>query len=223
VALTLRPARLERLTGAAAAGLLVVTVALTQNRAGIALAGGAPVVAAWLAPWHTPSRRRRWTAIAAAVAVAGTALGIAADRGAGCGCGGELSHGRTGIWRAGIDTAAERPVQGFGAGTFLVASREHQLDENRRPARFAHNLPLEAWVELGLAGLIAVLAWYAACGRLVLTAMRRANPAARLLVPAVAAFPLANLLDWPWELTGVGVLWAVAAGGLLAQCGTLDE
>ena len=41
------------------------------------------------------------------------------------------------------------------------------------------------------------------------------NSAAWLLAPAVAAFPLANLLDWPWALTGTGALWAVAAGGLL--------
>ena len=37
--------------------------------------------------------------------------------------------------------------------------------------------------------------------------------------PAVAAFPLANLLDWPWALTGTGVLWAVAVGGLLGGAG----
>ena len=42
------------------------------------------------------------------------------------------------------------------------------------------------------------------------------NGAGWLLAPAVAAFPLANLLDWPWALTGVGVVWALALGGLLA-------
>ena len=44
----------------------------------------------------------------------------------------------------------------------------------------------------------------------------RTNAATWLLAPAVAAFPLANLLDWPWALTGTGALWALAAGGLLA-------
>jgi hypothetical protein len=44
-----------------------------------------------------------------------------------------------------------------------------------------------------------------------------------LLAPAVAAFPLANLLDWPWALTAVGVLWAVAVGGLLAARGAAAE
>jgi hypothetical protein len=36
------------------------------------------------------------------------------------------------------------------------------------------------------------------------------------VAPAVAASPLANLLDWPWALTGAGALWAVAVGGLLS-------
>jgi hypothetical protein len=44
----------------------------------------------------------------------------------------------------------------------------------------------------------------------------RVNASAWLLAPAVAAFPLANLLDWPWALTGAGALWALAVGGLLA-------
>jgi hypothetical protein len=42
------------------------------------------------------------------------------------------------------------------------------------------------------------------------------NVTAWLLAPAVAALPLANLLGWPWALTGTGTLWAVTLGGLLA-------
>ena len=89
------------------------------------------------------------------------------------------------------------------------------------PTRFAHDLALQEWVELGVLGLLAVLAWYAA---VALTLGRElippgTNGAAWLLAPAVAAFPLANLLDWPWALTGTGVLWALAAGGLLAWRG----
>jgi O-antigen ligase len=82
------------------------------------------------------------------------------------------------------------------------------------PTRYAHDLALESWVELGLAGLLAVLAWYLAV--LAGIVKRRHAKNAWILIPAVAAFPLANLLDWPWELTGSGVLWALAAGGLLA-------
>lgn len=63
-----------------------------------------------------------------------------------------------------------------------------------------------------------MVAWYVAVGWTLARAVwpGPVNGAAWLLAPAVAAFPLANLLDWPWALTGTGVLWAVAVGGLLA-------
>ena len=79
-------------------------------------------------------------------------------------CGGDPSHGRVGIWRAALHTAAERPLQGFGAGTFLAATRERQLRERPVPTRFAHDLALQEWVELGIGGLLAVVAWYLAVG-----------------------------------------------------------
>jgi O-antigen ligase len=157
------------------------------------------------------ARRGRWLAVVACAAIAATAATVIADRGTGCQ--GDASHGRVGIWRAGVATAADRPLQGFGSGTFLQASREHQLDHRPRPTRFAHNLALEAWVELGLLGLALVIAFYVAVGALVVRAVRT-NPHAYLLVPYAAAFPLANLLDWPWHLLGASVLWALAIGGV---------
>ena len=179
------------------------------------------VAVAGLTGAHAPGGRRRWTAIVAVAALAATGGGVVADRGGPCGDDRDASHGRTDIWRAGVDTGAERPLQGFGAGTFLTASRERQLEYRPRPTLFAHNLPLEAWVELGLLGIFAVLAWYAAVAQLVLRAVRAAATApeaAWLLAPAVVAFPISNLLDWPWELLGAGALWAVAAGGLIGRC-----
>jgi O-antigen ligase len=156
-------------------------------------------------------QRGRWVAIVACAALAATAASVVADRGTGCQ--GDASHGRVGIWRAAAATASDRPLQGYGSGTFLAASRRHQLEHRPRPTRFAHNLALEAWVELGLLGLVLVVAFYGAAAAAVVRAVRT-NPHAWLLVPYAAAFPLANLLDWPWHLLGAGVLWAVAIGGV---------
>jgi O-antigen ligase len=78
--------------------------------------------------------------------------------------------------------------------------------------RFAHDLPLEEWVETGIVGLLLTLAFYAAAGRSLWRA--RDSRALWLLGPAVAAFLLANLVDWPWHLAGVGALAFVALGGL---------
>jgi O-antigen ligase len=161
-------------------------------------------------------RRGRWTAAVAIAGLLATTGVVLGDRGSPCG--GDPSHGRVGIWRAALHTAAERPLQGYGAGTFLAATTERQLQERPVPTRFAHDLALQEWVERGIAGLLAVIAWYLAVGWTLAVELwpPRVNAAAWLLAPAVAAFPLANLLDWPWALTATGALWAVAAGGLLA-------
>jgi O-antigen ligase len=80
--------------------------------------------------------------------------------------------------------------------------------------QYAHNLPLEGWVELGLLGLALVLALY---GAVALAAVRASRTAAALLAPAALGFLVANLFDWPWHLAGSGVLWAIAVGGLLGS------
>jgi hypothetical protein len=184
----------------------------------VALVPAALVVGAALraggARWS--AGRASWTAAVGVAAVLATAAVVLGDRGSPCGA--DPSHGRVGLWRAALHTAAQRPVQGYGAGTFLAATRERQLRERPIPTRFAHDLPLQEWVEVGLAGLLAVLAWYVAVATTLVRELAppKPNGAAWLLAPAVAAFPLANLLDWPWALTGTGALWAVAVGGLLA-------
>ena len=161
-------------------------------------------------------RRAPWTAAVAVAGILATTGVVLGDRGSPCG--GEPSHGRVGIWRAALHTAAERPVQGFGAGTFLAATHERQLEERPVPTRFAHDLALQEWVEVGLGGLLAVLAWYLAVATTLVReiAPPRSTAPPGCSRPAVAAFPLANLLDWPWALAGAGALWAVALGGLLA-------
>ena len=177
---------------------------------------------------EAPGARGRWTLLVALAATLATAGIVLADSGGPCG--GDPSHGRVGIWRAAAGAAADRPLQGYGAGTFLAATRARQLEERPMPTRFAHDLGLQEWVELGIGGLLAVIAWYLAVAQLAAGAVgpRRARPprpsrderyAAWLLLAAVVAFPLANLLDWPWALTGAGALWAIATGGLIGASG----
>ena len=206
------------LIASAAGSALLIGSHLGDADAGRLLAAGAfalvPIVAA-LRQRSTPADDRAghgtWIAVVAVAAVAATAGGVIADKGTGCQ--GDASHGRVGIWRAAVKTARDRPLQGYGSGTFLQASRAHQLEERPRPTRFAHNLVLEAWVELGIAGAALVIPWIVAT--LALAWRTRRLQGAYLLIPYAVAFPLANLLDWPWHLLGAGVLWAIAAGVLL--------
>jgi len=122
-----------------------------------------------------------------------------------------FTHGRLTQWEAAVDAAADRPVLGSGALTFFEASATYQEPP---PVRFAHNLPLESWVELGIAGGALAVTLYAGSAWLVW--IRRRSAAAWLLGPAVIAFLVANLFDWPWHLPAADAIFALALGALAA-------
>jgi O-antigen ligase len=122
-----------------------------------------------------------------------------------------FTHGRVDQWRAAIDTAVDHPVLGAGGEAYLRASA---ADQGSQVSRYAHNLPLEAWAELGPLGLALVLALGAFTGLLLWRI--RSDPRAWLVAPAAAAFLLANLVDWPWHLAGAGAMWAAALGACVA-------
>lgn len=159
------------------------------------------------------ARRAPWIVAVCVAGVLTAGASTTAERVGGCAYSG-LAHGRSGIWRAAVHTARERPLAGHGLESFAAASRSRQLRERAVPVQYAHNLPLEAWVELGLAGVVLVLGLY---GAVMLSALRATRAAAALLGPAALAFLAANLLDWPWHLAGSGALWAIAVGGLLGS------
>ena len=122
-----------------------------------------------------------------------------------------FAHGRPALWEAAVDAAEDHPVLGSGAQTFFDASATYQ----EPPAvRFAHNLPLESWAELGIAGGLLAVMLYA--GSVGLIWSRRRSVAAWLLGPAVIAFLFANLFDWPWHLPAADAIFALALGALAA-------
>ena len=123
----------------------------------------------------------------------------------------DITHGRTDTWSAAVATATERPWLGSGAETFELASASNQ---GGTAVRYAHNLPLDAWVELGIAGLALVLGLYGAVGAAVWRARHRAE--SLLLGTGAVAFLLANLFDWSWHLAGLGAVWALCLGAIVA-------
>jgi O-antigen ligase len=130
---------------------------------------------------------------------------------------GDVLHGRGNIWSAGVRAFARRPLQGYGAAAFGDATLELQ-----HPAitGYAHDLPLELGVELGLLGAALGLALYVVVARACWRARAIAD-AWPLLVPA-AAFLVANLVDWPWHIAGIGAVWAAAAGALVVTAARSD-
>ncbi|MFI9640572.1 O-antigen ligase family protein [Micromonospora sp. NPDC051925] len=132
--------------------------------------------------------------------------------------GGDLSNGRTEMWRATVDLWWQnRPALGFG-----YASRNHLvslagLDESFGPGvSVVHNSYLQLLLELGLAVVPTLLLLLLAVGRVVLRApVRRANSG---LVWLVVTGLLIQITESAIFGTGQAypyVFWSVVAGVLL--------
>lgn len=118
-----------------------------------------------------------------------------------------FSAERSEYWRVSLEAAADRPLLGSGAGTWVrswLAGREEPF-----PARDAHGLYVETLAELGPLGLALVATALAL--PLVAAARARREPRVALAGGAYVAFVLHAGVDWDLELT------AVAAAGL--ACG----
>jgi hypothetical protein len=129
-----------------------------------------------------------------------------------------LSGTRRLLWAAALDTFADRPLGGVGAGTFEFAW-------NRYPKRSghvldAHSLYLESLGEIGLPGALMVIAALVALltGALRSRARQRDDPARAVAAGCAVAFIVFCItagVDWMWESTAVTSL-ALVAGTLAA-------
>jgi O-antigen ligase len=139
---------------------------------------------------------------------------------------------RMGPWSAALEMARERPLTGFGPGTFGSEFVPHRLKaEMRARRRFvnplvtssygeAHSEPLQAVAEGGLAGLAAI----AAAATLLLAVWRTARGAdasgaeAALLFAILVAGAVATLTWFPLQrpVSGIPLLLAAGRGWRLA-------
>ena len=182
---------------------------------------------------HIGARARRILAVAiVAVAAAGLAVGVA--RGGGPGSlttrayhsfadpvpprqHGDLttrlaslnSNGRARMWSVAVESLhGRRWVVGSGAGSFQrIWEQSKRADE---VVRDAHGLYVETLSELGVIGLLLLLAVLVI--PLVAAVRRRAAPLVPALTGAYGAFLIHLAVDWDWELSGV------ALTGLLVGC-----
>ena len=203
------PSPALRLAGGSGVAMTLAVLLLSQSRIGLAL--GIAVAAVGV---NRVVRRPAPVAAGALIVVVAGLLAFGPGDGPQSG----FLHGREDTWEAAVETFADRPLHGTGADAFLAGSARHQ---GGAAIVFAHDLPLELAAELGVAGLLLALALYAATVELAWSA--RATRAAWLFAPAALGFLLANLLDWPWHLAGVGAIWALACGGSGRDAGFHSE
>ena len=126
---------------------------------------------------------------------------------------GDVTQSRQAYYEATIGTAKEEPIKGFGAGSYGQASIGEQLTLLSSQTRFAHSIPGEMWVELGIGVLLLSLLLYV--GAFLLSWRVRALSGGALLIPLVVGFLLSGLIDWSWHMTAMTALWASGLGGLI--------
>jgi hypothetical protein len=113
-------------------------------------------------------------------------------------------------WRVALESFAEHPLAGGGAGGFRAEWRRERtvLD----PARDAHSLYLETAAELGLVGLLLLGAAIAG----VAMGARR-GPREPGLLAALVLWAAHAGIDWDWEMPALTLVALLAAGALSAR------
>ena len=189
----------------------------------------------WERPgWSRPSKQGAWAGAAIGavvvlvVALAAGAPGRVSDawgefkEGGGPGEGSERLSSAAGesryqFWSSTVDENATAPLIGTGSGTFRFWwAREGDADET---VRDAHSLYMQTLGELGIVGLLillAFLAWVFVSGlraALLSDAAERSRLAAALA--GFTVFLLTAAVDWMWQVPAVPVAALMLACGLL--------
>jgi putative inorganic carbon (HCO3(-)) transporter len=118
----------------------------------LALLAGLAMLAAIRWSW-------RWTLGAVAVGAVGAVLVVLLVGGSGKITSDRLNvdlSGRGSLIAGGVDLFGERPIQGYGSGSFQAAYKEHRADKDA-PVTISHTEPVTVAAEQGLLGLLLYL------------------------------------------------------------------
>jgi putative inorganic carbon (HCO3(-)) transporter len=188
----------------------------------LALLAGLAVLAAIRWSW-------RWTLAAVGVGLVAAVLVVLLVGGSGKITSDRLNvdlSGRGSLVSGGIDLFAERPVQGYGSGSFQAAYRDHRANKDA-PVTVSHTEPVTVGAEQGLLGLlvyfslIAIALWTLGKGLWAAPAAGPVALAARAAVLAAFVALLVHTLAYAgffedpitWVLLAVGASLAHAAAG----------
>jgi O-antigen ligase len=146
------------------------------------------------------------------------------------GRGGSASNatsGRTKLIEGGLRLFADRPLQGFGPGSFAREYRSHNRKVDGNSATSAsHTIPVTVAAEQGIVGLALYAALLLAAFAVLFAGAGRSPPrialAACFAALVLHTFTYADFLEDPltWTLLGIGVALA-AAEGASRRCATI--
>ena len=131
------------------------------------------------------------------------------------------SSNRWAWWQEALGSWSDRPVSGYGAGSFPLVHKRYRRDTV--PVQQAHSVPLQFLSETGVLGALLALGALVALLAAGVARVRdlegpRAGIGAALLAVA-ASWTVHGLIDWDWEIPAVTLPALLALGVLAARPG----
>jgi hypothetical protein len=130
---------------------------------------------------------------------------------------------RVQLWHIALHAFAERPLLGYGAGSYELYYAQHRTTTGTSVTD-AHSLYAQTPAELGIVGFIPLMT--AVLGSILLLATKSRGPErtayAALLATAVA-WAIHAGVDWDWEMPAATLWLFIAAGSALASPRTPTE
>jgi O-antigen ligase len=204
--------RREVLIGAGVLAWLLAGLVTSFSQSSIAaLLLGLAVLAAYR--WDV---RRTLLVAAALIALAGAVL-LLAPKSAHFGLGGSgnnATSGRASLVEGGLELFGDRPLQGFGSGSFEKEYKAHARTTGQNATSASHTIPVTVAAEQGLLGLVVYLALIVSAMLALFTGAGRSPP--RIAIAACFAalvlhtWTYAAFLEDPftWALLGIGLALA---------------
>jgi O-antigen ligase len=136
------------------------------------------------------------------------------------GSGGSTSNatsGRGKLISGGLELFADRPLEGYGSGSFEREYRRHQRTTSQNATSASHTIPITVAAEQGIVGLAVYLALVLAAAFVLFTGAGRSPPrialAAGFAALVLHTWTYADFLEDPvtWTILGIGVALAGAA------------
>ncbi len=179
-----------------------------------ALLLGLTILAAWR--WDTMTI----LLVAIAVIVLGAAVALVAPPSAHLGLSGEgtsannATSGRANLISGGLSLFADRPLEGYGSGSFALQYRLHHRTTEEVSVSASHTIPITIAAEQGIVGLVLYLLVLTSAFTVLLRDVGRSPP--RIAVAACFAalmlhtWAYADFLEDPttWALLAIGVALA---------------
>jgi O-antigen ligase len=228
--------------------ILLATVALAWVWAGLLTSLSESSMAALLlglavlAAFRWDALTTAYVTVAACVLVIVVAL--AAPPSAHLGISGEggsannATSGRASLVRGGLSLFADRPLQGFGSGSFAREYRRHRAADQHTAVSASHTIPVTVAAEQGIVGLALYVALLVSAFAVLFAGAKRSPPGAeagdarlwwaspfrQAIAACFAALVLhtwayADFLEDPttWTLLGIGVALAAGRAALPAR------